>query len=94
MSDLLSDASDMPTNPVDVMSVAPTASVNPYSSKLASSMNTDSTILQRMAELEKAVKDGFDKLSSMLSNTPIITGKKGGGRRKTRRERQMRSNKI
>jgi hypothetical protein len=88
MSDLLKAASQVDTAAVDTMSVTPRGSVNPYSSKLVSSMKSDATLWERMAELETTVKDGFDKIMKILSNTP---GRMSGGRRRTHRSKRTRS---
>ena len=54
---------------------------------------TNQAILQRISELEQIVKDGFDKISSKLSNTVVSAAAQKGGKRRTvrRRRSKMRS---
>jgi len=54
---------------------------------------TNQAILQRISELEQIVKDGFDKISSKLSNTVVSAAAQRGGKRRTvrRRRSKMRS---
>ena len=91
MSDLLKAASQVDVGTVDTITTTPRSVENPYTSKLALSMNPEATLLERMAQLESTVKDGFEKISGILSNSPVLRRRMSGGRRKTRRSKRARS---
>jgi len=81
-----------------------TTTTNPYATQPPLTGAVDnSAILQRLAELETLVKNGFDKIAGKLSNTvisvsaiptlvptavPATLTQMGGKRRKTRRSKR------
>ena len=83
---------------MDIINTPPAVSTmtdmsqDPVQPKLVVGSNdTHQTILQRISQLEEIVRDGFDKITSKLSNTAVtaVTAvKQKGGRGKTMKKRR------